>query len=219
MTYEYDKDTRQAYRHVEKARAYKNFHTRDLNWARFSTWRERVIVQGALAGCGLSPQAKILDIPCGTGVLGGILQEFPNPVVAADISREMMELARAEYAFPHFIGFIQSDITQTPFRPGDFPCIVILGLMHRLPAEIRKKVLAEIATLKARHVIISFSIDSTGQRLKQRLIKKLKPSHSSAPVPATYQDIVLEVNEAGFKVMHIHQVFPLLSAEIILVLA
>ena len=218
MTYEYEKDTRQAYRNVQKAQAYKSLYTRELSWARFSMWRERAIVRRALAGCGLSPQAKILDIPCGTGILGGILQEFPNPVVAADISPEMMELARAEYAFSHFLGFVQADITQTSFRPGDFACIVILGLMHRLPAQIRGKVLAEIAALRSRHVIICYSIDSLGQRVKQRLLKKLKPSHESAPVPAAFQDIVREVTAAGFKVRRIHHVVPLLSAQIILVL-
>jgi SAM-dependent methyltransferase len=216
--YQYEKDTRQAYRNVRKARAYKNGQSQDLSWARITSWRERVIVQKALAGCGLSPLAKILDIPCGTGILGGILQEFPNPVVAADISAHMMELARPEYAFSHFLGFVQSDITQTPFHPGDFPCIIILGLMHRLPANLRGKVLAEIAALKPRYVIISYSCDSHSQRVKQRLLKKLKPSHSSAPVPAAYREIVREVNASGFKVRRTHPVVPLLSAEMILVL-
>ena len=216
--YEYEKDTRQAFRNMRKARAYKNGQFQDLSWARIPSWRERVIVQKALADCGLSPLVKILDIPCGTGILGGILQEFPNPVVAADISSEMMELARPEYTFSHFLGFVQLDITQTPFHPGDFACIVILGLMHRLPAQIRGKVLAEIAALRPRHVIISYSIDSLGQRLKQRLIKKLKPSHGSAPVPAAFQDIIREVTAAGFKVRRTRQVVPLLSAEMILVL-
>jgi SAM-dependent methyltransferase len=218
VTFEYEKDTRQAYRNVQKAQAYKSLHTRELSWARFTMWRERTIVRKVLGGCGLAPQAKILDIPCGTGILGGILQEFPNPVVAADISPEMMELARPEYAFAHFLGFVQADITQTSFRPGDFACIVILGLMHRLPAQMRRQVLDEIAALRARQVIISYSIDSLGQRLKQRLIKKLKPAHQSAPVPAAFQDIVKEVTAAGFKVRRTHQVVPLLSAEIILVL-
>lgn len=218
MTFEYEKDTRQAYRNVQKAQAYKSLHTRELSWARFTMWRERTIVQKTLAGCGLSPPAKILDIPCGAGILGGILQGFPNPVVAADISLEMMELARTEYAFSHFLGFVQADITQTSFRPGDFACMVILGLMHRLPVQMRGKVLAEIAALRARQVIISYSVDSLGQRLKQRLLKMLRPAHQAAPVPAAFQDIVREVTAAGFKIRRVHHVAPWLSAEIVLVL-
>ena len=218
LTYEYERDTRQAYRNAHKARVYKNYQSQELNWGRVTSWRERVIVRKALDGCGLSPHAKILDIPCGTGILGCILQQFPNPVVAADISLEMMDLAREEYSFSHFLGFVQSDINQTPFRPGDFACIVTLGLMHRLPSTIREKVLTGIASLKPRHVILSYSLDSRWQRLKQRLIKKFKPSHSSAPVPAPLKDIVREVNASGFKVIRTYHNVPLLSADIILAL-
>jgi ubiquinone/menaquinone biosynthesis C-methylase UbiE len=216
--YEYEKDTRQAYRNVEKAQLYRSYQSQDLSWGRVTSWRRRLIVHKALASCDLSPQDKILDIPCGTGIIGDILQQFPNPVVGADISTEMMELARSEYAFSHFLGFVQADITQTSFQPGDFACIFILGLMHRLPANIRGKVLAEIATLKPQYLIISYSLDSPCQRLKQRLIKKLKPSHIPAPVPAAYPEIIQEVNTAGFKVRRTYQVVPLLSAEIILIL-
>jgi SAM-dependent methyltransferase len=218
LTYEYERDTRQAYRSLQKARAYKNFHTRVLNWARFSTWREQIIVRNALAGCKLPPQAKILDIPCGTGILAEMFGRLTNPVVAADISLEMMHLARQEYEFPHFLGFVQSDITQTPFCPGDFTCIVTLGLMHRLPEEIRNQVLAAIVSLRPRYIIISYSLDSPWERFKQRLLKKLKPSHGSAPAPAPYGDIAREVKAAGLKILHIYHAAPLLSAEIVLVL-
>lgn len=218
MTYEYEKDTRQAYRDAHKARVYKSYQSQERTWGRVTSRREWIIVRRALDGCGLSPQAKILDIPCGTGIMGGILQQFPNPVVAADISLEMMDLAREEYTFSHFLGFVQSDITQTPFRPGDFACIVTLGLMHRLPSAIREKVLTGIASLRPRYVIISYSLDSLWQRLKQRLIKKFKPSHSSAPVPAPLKDIVREVNASGFKVIRSYHTIPLLSADIILAL-
>lgn len=218
MTYEYEKDTRRAYRDVHKARHYQDYQSRDLTWGRLTSWREWAIVRSALVCCGLSPQAKILDIPCGTGIMGKIFRLFPNPVVAADISLEMMDLAREEYNFTHFLGFVQADITRLPFDPGEFDFIIIMGLMHRLPAKIRRKVLAEIASLRARQVIISYSIDSLGQRLKQRLIKKLKPEHRPAPVPVTYGDIIREVTTAGFKVISVRHAVPLLSADIILVL-
>lgn len=218
MTYEYEKDTRQAYRNAQKARTYKGYQSQDLTWGRVTSWREWIIVHRVLARCRLSPQAKILDIPCGTGIMGDILQQFPNSVVAADISKEMMDLAREEYAFPHFLGFVQTDITQMPFRPGDFACIITLGLMHRLPKAIRKEVLGAIASLRPQHVIITYSLDSPWQSLKQRLIRKLKPSHIPAPVPALYRDIVREVGSSGFKVMRTYHTVPLLSAEIIMAL-
>lgn len=218
MTYEYDKDTRQAYRNVDKARAYRNLQFRDLGWGRFASWREKRIVKKALAGCALPPGARVLDVPCGTGILGGIFRDFPHPVVAADISLEMMNLARPEYGFPQFLGLVQADITRAPFAPGDFACVITLGLMHRLPAAIRQQVLAEIASLTSRYLIISYSIDSPIQRLKQEIIKKTKPSHRSAPAPAPHGDIVREVQAAGLRILQTCYPAPLLSSEIILVL-
>ncbi len=215
---DYEKETRQAYRNVDKARAYKELTSRKLAWGRFASWREQVIVRSILACCQLPPQAKILDIPCGTGILADNFRRFPNPVVAADISLEMMGLARAEYKFPHFLGFVQSDITKTPFRPGDFTCIVTLGLMHRLPGEIRRTVLAAIASLRPQYVIISYSIDSSWERFKQRRLKKLKPSHGSAPAPVPYEDIVREVEASGLKILHTYRAALLLSAEIVLLM-
>ena len=164
MNFEYERDTRQAYRNVEKAQAYQTYHNRGLTWGLVTQWRNRLLIQSALVRCGLSPQAKILDIPCGTGITGDVLQHLPHPVVAADISLEMMSMAGGEYDFPHFLGFVQSDITKTPFRPGDFACIIILGLMHRLSADIRARVLAEVAFLRPRFAIISYSINSRWQK-------------------------------------------------------
>lgn len=218
MTYEYEKDTRQAYRDPQKARVYKLFYTRRLTWGRFTSWRIRLAVQSALRRCGLAPQARILDIPCGTGIMGEIFRHLPNPVVAADISLEMMALAEGEYDFPHFLGFVQSDITQTPFRPGDFSCIITLGLMHRLPAKIRANVLAKVVSLKPRYIIISYSIDSPWQRFKQQMIKRLKPAHIPAPAPAPYQDIVREIQASGLKILNVHYAVPLASATAVLVL-
>jgi ubiquinone/menaquinone biosynthesis C-methylase UbiE len=218
LTYEYEKDTRQAYRNVQKAQTYKDYQSQELTWGRLTCWREWVIIKRVLPRFILPPQAKILDIPCGSGIMGRIFRLFPNPVVAADISLEMMDLAREEYAFPNFLGFVQADITRTPFDPGDFVCIVIMGLMHRLPAEIRQKVLAEVAALKPRYVIISYSLDNSWQRLKQRLLKKFKPIHSSAPVPMSYGDIAKELKVFGFNVMRSYHTVPILSADIVLAL-
>jgi len=216
LTYEYEEDTRRAYRDLQKARDYQKIHTQEDLWARFASWRERRLVEKLLAGCALAPERRILDVPCGTGILGGVLREFPNPVVAADISLEMMDLARTEYGYSRLLGFVQADITQMPFAPGGFACMVILGLMHRLPAEIRMKVLVEIASLRPRYVIITYSIYNLGQRFKQWLLKKIRPSYNPAPVPVRYEDIIKEVTSAGFKVSSAHSVFPLLSANVVL---
>ena len=213
----YEKDTRLAY-NIPKAQSYKQQQTNGISWIRFTTWREKSFVSAALRCCKLTNKDKIIDIPCGTGVLGNIFSNFPSFVIASDISREMMGLARKDYSKSNFGGFIQGDITMIPFKERAFHCVVVLGLMHRLPAGIRKQALKEVVSLSKRFIIVSYSIDSTSQRIKQWLIKKLRHSHSSAPAPASMGDILKELKDNGLVLKRKYKVMPLLSAEVVFLL-
>lgn len=213
----YEKDTRFAY-NIQKAKSYKKQQTKGLSWMRFTTWREKSFVATVLRYCNLTKSDKILDVPCGTGVLGNIFSKFPSFVIASDISREMMGLAREEYNKANFGGFIQGDITEFPFKKGAFSCVIVLGLMHRLPERIRKQVLKEVTSLSKRFIIVSYSIDSTSQRIKQWLIKRLRHSHSFAPSPTPMQDIIKELKANGLLLKRKYKVMPLLSAEVVFLL-
>ena len=180
---DYEKDTRLAYRDAQKARNYQAQQTTARGWVRFTTLREQLWVKKALRQGLLTAQERVLDIPCGTGILACVLANFPCRVVAADISREMMALAPPDYQHPGFLGFVQADIVQAPFRPQSFSWVISVGLMHRLPENIRKEVLKWISYLSKKHIIISYSFDSPFQRFKHWLIKKVKPSHKPAPAP------------------------------------
>lgn len=100
-------------------------------------WRERAIVRKVLKRIGLTKGDRVLDIPCGTGVLGETLGKFLCNVVASDISREMIDLAREDYENSNFGGFVQADVTKMSFRKGTFKCVITIGLIHRLPEDIR----------------------------------------------------------------------------------
>lgn len=217
MSTNYEKETRSGYG-ATKARSYKNQQTKDICWARITTWRERVNVESALAWCNLKKIDKVLDIPCGSGIMADILLRFPARIVASDISEEMMNLAREDYRGLNFKGFIKADITEAPFKNESFHCVVIIGLMHRLPLDIRLKALRGAVSLCSRFLIVSYSIDSPAQRVKQWFLRKLSQSHKSAPVPTRMKDIVREVNSNGLTVKKIYRVVPILSAERILIL-
>lgn len=168
--------------------------------------------------CNLQKNDKILDIPCGTGTLATVFAKFPACIIAADISLEMMNLAREEYRGMIFEGFIQADITKTPFRPETYTCVIVLGFMHRVPVSIRQQTLKEITSLSKRFIIISYSIDSPSQRLKQWLIKKIRPAHKSAPLPVSLRDLIEEFRSQDLDVRKLFKVFPFLSAEVIFLL-
>ena len=153
MTYE--KDTRNAYRNKTKAKAYKTQYTQGSKWARFTMWRQKKIIQDMLHACSLRNVDKVLDIPCGAGYIGSVLSENQALIVASDISLEMMELAKNEYNKNRFRGFVQADITKSPFSADYFTCVIVLALMHRLNETIRAEVLSEVVRMAKKYVIIS----------------------------------------------------------------
>jgi ubiquinone/menaquinone biosynthesis C-methylase UbiE len=136
---DYNKDTRDAYRNELKAKEYQEQYTKGTKWARFTMWRQRVLIDKIINQCNFKKTDKILDIPCGTGFIGKTLSKTPASIIASDISREMMERAYGEYVGDNFNGFVECDITKTPFRKESFDCIILLAFMHRLPKEIRAK--------------------------------------------------------------------------------
>lgn len=214
----YETDTLNAYRSKQRAAEYKRYHTKDWSWARFSTWREQRLLARELSRYSWSANDRLLDIPCGTGVLGKLLHFFPFQIVASDISPEMMELARGEYPADRLIDCVQADITKTGFSRRSFECIVVLGFLHRVPMDIKRAALREISALANRVVIISCSVDSPLQRLKKKALTIIRRQHVPAPCPVSLREIVAECEEAGFKVVRSLIVVPLLSAEAILVL-
>ena len=215
---DYKKETRSAYQNLAKAVSYKKQIAEKLTWARFAMWREKRIIKKALRRCRIKMTDLLLDIPCGTGVLASVLGSASDIIIASDISREMMDFAREEYRGIPVRGFIQADITATPFKPGSFRCVVVLGFMHRVPSEIRIKTLREMASVSDESIIVSYSVVSALQRCKRSLMKRLFASYKSAPSSAALQEILQELSAQGWMVVKKYQVVPFLSSEFVFVL-
>jgi len=214
----YEKETLNAYRTSQRAQEYKRYHTKDWSWARISTWLEQKSLGRELSRYNWSNTDRLLDIPCGTGILGKILHKFPFRIIASDISPEMMTLAQEEYPADRLDGCIQADITATGFERESFDCIVVLGFLHRVPRDIRLATMKEIAALSKGVVIINFSINSPIQRLKMKMLSLIWPNHIPAPCPVTLSEMISECENTGFQVVRSFMVVPLLSAKAMLVL-
>ncbi len=209
----YEKETRAGYQSSQRAEAYKKFQTRQYTWGRISTWLEQRIVRRMLAEGTSGSKGRLLDAPCGTGILGPTLMTGGGGIVAADIAMEMMELARDEYPPGRLLGFTQADITSLPFPPASFDFVVTLGFMHRVPAAIRQGALAEIFRVSSARAILSFSHTSLLQLLKHRLLRALSSGHvpaSSAVPPIT---AIREIESAGFTIKSAVAIAPFLSSE------
>ena len=164
---DYLEDTKNAYKGKLKAKKYQEQYTRGFKWARFTMWRQKVIIKRIINQCNFSKTDKILDIPCGTGFIGKILCKTPASITASDISAEMMKRANDEYIGDNFKGFVECDITQTPFSKESFDCVIILAFMHRLPKDIRNQTWEEVLRISKKYIIVNYGFDSTAQKIKK----------------------------------------------------
>ena len=217
-TTHYEARTRDAYKTGRRAEEYKRYHTKSWNWSRISTWREQRVLRRELSRYVWTATDRLLDIPCGTGILGKLLHSFPFQIVASDISTEMMALATPEYPAGRQLECVCADITRTPFERNSFDCVVVLGFLHRVPIEIKRSALCEIFSLTRRVAIITCSVDSPMQRIKKRVLSLIKKRHVPAPCPLPLREIVKECQAAGFRVNRTFMVIPLFSSEAMFVL-
>ena len=215
---DYQAGTLEGYRTQQRAAAYKRHQTSELSWARFVTWRQQRALARELARYHWSADDRLLDIPCGTGILGRLLHSFPFRIVASDISIEMMALAHEEYPHDRPLDRVQADLAQTPFSHGSFACVVTLGFLHRVPLDVKRAALREIAALSSHLVVVTCSIDTPAQRLKQRILSVAKPGHVPAPHPVSLDDLTAECEAQGLRVVRSFMVVPFFSAEAMLVL-
>lgn len=211
----YEIHTKNAYRNTKKAKEYKDQYIKGAKWARFTMWRQKGIIQNFIDRCQITKDDSVLDIPCGTGYAGSILSDSGGEIFASDISMEMMDLAVGEYRKSNFSGFVQSDITEIPFPSGRFRSVVVLALMHRLPCEIRARVLSEIYRVSSKYVIISYSVESFSQRVKHWLLLKIKRSHIPAPSSIPLHVMREELADAGFTIIKKKHIMFFLSAKLV----
>ena len=83
---------------------------------------------------------------CGGGHVAYLLARHARKVTATDLSPEMLaavaETARSRGL--HNIETAEASADRLPFADGAFRCGVVLGFMHRVPAEIRLAALDEV---------------------------------------------------------------------------
>lgn len=215
---DYDRLTRSAYQTPSRAAAYRRHQSEEWSWARLVTVREQRLVARLMQRETWRPTDLILDAPCGTGVLGPVLRTIGCRVVAADISLEMMGEGRSAYDAAQLAGFVQADLTSLALPAGVIGGVVTLGFMHRVPAEIRRRVLLELARLEPRAIVVSYSLDTPSQRLKKWLWSRLRPGYVPAPNPARRDEVEAEIRASGLRVVEAVAVLPLLSAEYLFLL-
>lgn len=87
---------------------------------------------------GFDPEAEILDLGCGTGVLERALTKLGHHVVGVDFSPEMLKVAREKCPEAEYVcGDLATGYLPDELKGSKFKIITSAYFFHRLPAEIR----------------------------------------------------------------------------------
>jgi len=211
------RETLGRYRSREYVRRYKAEYTNGLGPKHL---RSRAVAAGEKAVIAqllreIDPAGSaLLDVPCGTGKLGPLLQTFPVHVVAADFSREMLALAGDEYDPAQLLRVLRCDARALPFKDGSVDVVICLRLFHLLPPATRRMVLDEFRRITRGQLLVSYSYGSGLQRIR-RAVRTLYARESRRLFHVPLCDMMKEIEAAGFKPRQWKYVLPVLSSEII----
>ncbi|MCY2959736.1 MAG: methyltransferase domain-containing protein [Planctomycetota bacterium] len=116
--------------------------------------RDPTLVERILDLHGVRPALKpVLDVPCGTGRLRGVLERRGMRYVGADVSPAML----AEAAGGKDAALVLADAERLPFAEDSFDVVVCCRLLHHLQDEdVLESVVRELVRVSSRMVIASF---------------------------------------------------------------
>jgi SAM-dependent methyltransferase len=83
----------------------------------------------------IAPDARIVEIGCGTGQMSLFLARCERLVVGADLTRASLLLAAdaARRFGIDGVSFVETDLTQPALRPGAFDVVYCSGVLHHTP--------------------------------------------------------------------------------------
>jgi ubiquinone/menaquinone biosynthesis C-methylase UbiE len=100
------------------------------------------------------PIGSALDLPCGTGRLVPLLRKRGIAAVAADISLEMMRVARQKLGAT--LPLLQCDADAIPYRDASVDCVFAIRFMFHLDREGRRRILMEMRRVSRRWLVVDF---------------------------------------------------------------
>ena len=218
--FDYERETRRHYQDDAVAADYHEAFAKARGWRglrfRAVAARERAAVGAMLARV---PHATVLDLPAGSGKLAPLMRRLGARVTACDLSPNMLLLARREYAAAGVreAAFAECDAERlADTLGGRFEAAVCLRLMHRVPPEARRRILAGLAAV-ADHTVVSYGVETGFHALRRRLRGRLLGGGTDRLCYAPLAEILAEVG-GRFEVLGRAWVVPWLSQEMVLLL-
>jgi SAM-dependent methyltransferase len=149
----------------------------------------------------------VLDAPCGTGVLAAFLRGLGFRVLGADISPAMLEVARERGPT---IGHVRADLERPPLRAQGVDAVVSTRFLMHLPASLRPRVLAALATL-ARGPLVATVCHPYTVKQGGRAVRRMLGLRAKSSPRLTRRELEGEIAAAGLALERVIPVLPLLS--------
>ena len=191
---DHDWDATQHYKNATVASEYDRVRFSSLAGRVFNT-REKNIIRACFAEIPL--ETVILDFPCGTGRLAETLLHSGRRVHGADISGEMLGVAKerlarygARFSTEVIDAFNKSD------KEAKYEATLCARVLMHFPLETQIQFLKGVVSNTKKIVVINHSLNSPYQRFR-RWVKKLLGHQPPARHPVTDSEIKRLLAESG----------------------
>ncbi|MDA1266231.1 MAG: class I SAM-dependent methyltransferase [Planctomycetota bacterium] len=135
----------------------------------------------------------MLDVPSGTGRLGGVLGNASRNVTAIDISWVMLAECEAPTK-------IQASAEHLPLRADSYDAVLCCRLLHHLSADARRQVVEELCRVSRGLVIASFW-DATSWHALRRRLGLRRGAHPSSRRAVSRRELQADFEAAGATVL------------------
>ena len=181
------------YQNADVAEGYDRARFHGLR-GRYNNWRLRSLVKMIMRTLG--PAGLVVDLPCGTGRVVDCLAPWSRRVIAADISSEMLAVARRRTrGVSPSPRLLEADARQLPFPPESLDVVFCIRFLHLLDRESRIVVLNELARVTRRWVVVEYRSVTKPLRTAKRVIQRW--ARRSVGRTITVSEVVEELRASG----------------------
>jgi ubiquinone/menaquinone biosynthesis C-methylase UbiE/uncharacterized protein YbaR (Trm112 family) len=145
---------REVFRRAETVSGYRHSFERRRR-KRSRTRREVAILRDLLGHAG--PSRMILNVPCGWGRLSAPVRERARYLIEADTSAEQVMAAKEHAVHGDTTLWMTASGFALPFRDKVLDGVVCARLTHHLKRSEQGQLIAELARVASRFVVVSFS--------------------------------------------------------------
>jgi ubiquinone/menaquinone biosynthesis C-methylase UbiE len=156
-------------------------------------------------GMGPERPMRVLDVACGTGHLLGMMgKALPGAqLFGVDLSPHYIAYARAGLPRELDVSLVCENAERLPFLDGHFDAVTCIYLLHELPTDVRRRVLAEMArVVRPGGLVVLGDSAQPGDAPDLAEVLEQFPRHYHEPYYLSYlrEDIPARLGEVGLEV-------------------